>query len=184
MDLTHELINLLQQKPYTQDSILELKKILVHLEGKTLPQALGSPCAILKIDFWHGWEEYKEAHSHRKVLLQHIQSIESGSHLSETIAERTRLDTEGEEIQNKMYLVDVEISRLQSKQESLDKAFAINQGRLEEVLASLDKERCEEEEKRRMFTLQRITATRFSIKENICQHVLLVLNEALDLLRF
>lgn len=80
--------------------------------------------------------------------------------------------------------MDVEIARLQAKRESLDKAFTINLGRVEEVMAQLDKERCEEEEKRRLFTLNRTSATRFSIKENICKNVLLELNEDLDLLRF
>lgn len=84
-----------------------------------------------------------------------------------------------------MSSVDNEMARLQARQESLEHAFAINQGRMEEIMAWLDKDRCEEEEEKRgSFTLQWVNVARFSIKENICQHILSELSEALEVLDF
>lgn len=86
-------------------------KILDYLEGKPLPQDLGSACAVLITDFWYNWEEYEEACSYHGALVRYVQNLGSSPSL-ETITTRNRLGTEVEEIQNELSLVDADMARL------------------------------------------------------------------------
>lgn len=62
--------------------------------------------------------------------MLHVQSIEKVSS-SETIEEMARLDAEGTDIQNELFAISAEITRLQIRQESLNWAWLVNREQCE-----------------------------------------------------
>lgn len=144
--------------------------IIDWLEEQTLPQALGAACRVFRVDFWHDWEEYEDACTDREALSKHIQSLEEVPVL-DAVVERSRLDVEADKIQEELSQVDVEMARLRAKRESLREAFKDNQSRVDEVMTQVKKGLNEAEDKRRLFILQQISATRLLIKESIRQHI-------------